>query len=233
MEAHYMTAIDKLRAAFVSQMTRNVDPHEELLCILELGETRTAGMPLLIPPERESWQDEAADEEEPEYLTLFDMFCVLDEIKELSARPPINRDDEPIATDPGARYMQILAEWEDDKRKLSFYKEREKENRLVLFAGTFPNPIEGTQKFKLADGRTIKGQYKINRKIEEAALPVALAHMRELGVANTDALVSYKPTLAKREWNTLSIENKLAFSPAIVATPGTPTLDVELPKGSK
>ncbi len=230
-----MTAIEKLRAAFADQFKRNVDPHSELIwtgpeaALISSAADLTA---LMAKPERESWQDDDG-EDEAEPLTLFDMMAVMDEIAELMQRPPVDREAQPIATDPGERYMQILAEWQDDKRKLAFYKEREKENRLTLFAGTFPNPKEGTQSFKLADGRTVKAQYKINRKVDEAALPATLARMRELGVANADALVTYKPSLAKREWNTLSPENKLVFSDAIIATPGTPTLEVELPKGSK
>jgi len=229
-----MTALEKLRAAFAAQINRNVDPHEEYIFVSSQRSFMGDGIAeaLQITPERESWQDDAEDEE-PEYLTLFDMICALDEIKELEQRPPVEREDEAVETDPGKRYMQILAQWRDDRAKLAFYKEREKENRVVLFAGAFPNPVEGTQRFKLADGSTIKGGYKINRKIDEAALPATLAAMREAGVANTDVLVTYKPTLAKREWNALSDEHKLLFSAAVIATPGTPTLDIEPPKARK
>lgn len=225
-----MTALDKLRSAFEAQITRNIDPHSELILV---GTGVNDCVSLEVKPERESWQEDESDDDEVEHLTLFDMMSALDEIKELAARPPVDLEAHPIETDPGKRFMQILAEWQDNKRKLAYYKEQEKEQRLILFAGTFPNPVEGVQRHKLPDGRSIKAQYKINRKLEEAALPVTLARMRELGVANTDALVNYKPTLAKREWNTLSDEMKLEFSPAVIATPGTPTLDIELPKGLK
>lgn len=229
-----MTAIDKLRAAFAAQITRNVDPHSEFIMVGALGAagelTDIPAMLMAMPEPEESWQDPDPDAE-AEPLTLFDMMAVLDEIAELSQRPPVDRAAEPEETDPGKRYMQLLAEWQDNRRKLAYYKEQEGTQRRVLFAGTFPNPVEGTNKHKLPDGRTIKGQYKIGRKLDEAALPATLARMRELGVANTDALVNYKPSLAKREWNTLSDEMKLEFSPAVIATPGMPGLDVEMPKG--
>ena len=228
-----MTAIDKLRAALAPHMKRNVDPHEEFVIlgpepslVSSSGDLRY----LDVPPERESWQDDDGDDY-PEPLTLFDMLCVLDEVAELLQRPPVERADEQPSADPGVRFMQILEQWIDDKRKLAFYKEREKEARVLLFNATFPAPVEGTQKHKLPDGRTIKAQYKINRKIDEAALPLVLAHMRELGVANADVLVTYKPALAKREWNSLSDACKLEFSAAIISSPSTPTLDIELPKG--
>ncbi len=50
--------------------------------------------------------------------------------------------------------------------------------------------------------------------------------MRKRGVANADALVKMKPELAKKEWNTLSDELKLVFSPAIVSSPGMPGLEI-------
>lgn len=224
-----MTALEKLRSAFADQLKRNVDPHEEFIFVGSQSSFMADGIAeaLIVPPERESWQDDEQDEE-PEYLSLFDVAAALDEIAELEKREPLPAP-EPVAN-PADAYLALLAQWQDDRTKLAFYKEREAENRRILFAGAFPNPVEGTQRHKLPDGRTIKGQYKIGRKIDEAALPATLQHMRELGVANADVLVSYKPSLAKREWNTLSDDNKLAFSAAVIATPGMPTLDIEMPK---
>lgn len=130
----------------------------------------------------------------------------------------------------GDAYMDMLAEWEVAKEILDRAKELELDMRLKLFAGAFPNPKEGTNTHKLPDGRELKGQHKVNRSIDEAALPAVLEQLRALGVANTDALVRYKPELAKREWNDLSDENKLVFSAAVIATPGTPQFDVVTPK---
>lgn len=130
----------------------------------------------------------------------------------------------------GDAYMDMLKEWEVCKEILDRVKELELDNRLKLFAGAFPNPKEGTNTHKLPDGREIKGQHVVSRSIDEAALPAVLDQLRALGVANTDALVRWKPELAKREWNDLSGENKLVFSPAVIARPGTPQFDVITPK---
>lgn len=127
-------------------------------------------------------------------------------------------------------YLRMLDAWEQIALLQAQIKEAELGMRLRLFQGAFANPKEGTNTHMLPDGRAIKGQFKVNRYIDEAALPVTLAALREHGVANTDALVRYKPELAKSEWNTLSDEAKLMFSPAIVATPGTPSLEVVIPK---
>lgn len=130
----------------------------------------------------------------------------------------------------GDPYMDMLAEWEVASKALDEIKAIELDLRLKLFAGAFANPKEGTNTHHLPDGRDIKGQYKINRRIDEAALPAVLETLREHGVANTDALVRFKPELNKREWDSLSDESKLLFSPAVIATPGTPSFDVVVPK---
>ena len=127
-------------------------------------------------------------------------------------------------------YLRMLDAWEMTCHLLAQIKDAEMNMRLRLFQGAFANPKEGTNTHKLPDGREIKGQYVISRRIDEAALPSTLAALREHGVANTDALVRYKPELAKREWNSLSDEAKLMFSPAVIAVPGTPQLDVVIPK---
>src|SRR5882672_4261083 len=116
-----MTALDKLRSAFETQITRNVDLHEEFVYV---GAKDDLGpLPSLeVKSERESWQEDEPDDEEVEYLTLFDVLCALDEIKELAARPPIDLEAHPIETDPGKRFMQILESWQDNKRKLAYYK---------------------------------------------------------------------------------------------------------------
>lgn len=127
-------------------------------------------------------------------------------------------------------YIRMLDTWEKVALLQAQIKEAEMEMRLRLFQGAFANPKEGTNTHVLPDGRAIKGQFKVNRYIDEAALPSTLQALREHGVANTDALVRYKPELAKSEWNSLSDEARLMFSPAIVATPGTPSLEIVIPK---
>lgn len=220
-----MTAIEKLRAAFASQASRNVSLHDEYIMVGQ-DDGSVGEVVRYVEP-----ADYGQDDNDPEPLTVFDMLEALREIEELAKREPLPFKQ--VITDPNEAYMAILAEWEDDKRKLSYYKEQEGEKRRILFAGAFPNPKEGTNRHKLPDGRQVVGKYTIGRKIDEAALPVTLQAMREAGVANTDVLVSYKPSLAKREWNTLSEDNKLLFSAAVIATPGMPGLEIEQAKGGR
>lgn len=127
-------------------------------------------------------------------------------------------------------YLRMLDAWEQVDQLRALVQDCELDMRLRLFAGAFANPKEGTNSHKLPDGRVLKGQHKINRYINEEALAVTLDAMRKAGVANTDALVRYKPELAKSEWNTLSDEMKLLFSPAISSKPGTPSFEITIPK---
>lgn len=127
-------------------------------------------------------------------------------------------------------YMRLLDQWEQLSLLGSIIGEKEMDTRKILFAGAFPNPKENTNVHKLPDGREIVGMHKINRRIDEAALTVTLDAMREAGVANYDKLVKYKPELAKSEWNSLSDEMKLKFSPAVISTPGSPSLEIRIPK---
>jgi hypothetical protein len=130
-------------------------------------------------------------------------------------------------------YLRMLGAWEQVSLLLSLVKDCEMDMRLKLFAGAFPNPKEGTNVHKMPDGRELVGQHKVTRKIDEAALAPVLAAMRAAGVANTDKLVRYKPELAKSEWNSLSDENKIRFSPAVIATPGSPTFEIRIPKRAR
>lgn len=129
-------------------------------------------------------------------------------------------------------YLQLLSEWEEIKREMDALKVKELDKRLLLCAGAFANPKEGTNTHKLPDGRKVVAKYTTNRKIDEAALQSALTAVREAGCANHDRLVRMKPELAKAEWNTLSDEMKLLFSPAVIATPGTPQLEITPAKGA-
>lgn len=157
-----------------------------------------------------------------------DSFCVPLGALFHAEHSSVLEDDTPLGNvDP---YMRLLGRWEQVSLLCSLFGEAEMDMRKTLFAGAFPNPKENTNVHKLPDGREIVGQHKINRRIDEAALKVTLDAMREAGVANWDKLVKFKPELAKSEWNSLSDEMKLKFSPAVISTPGSPSLEIRVPK---
>lgn len=124
-----------------------------------------------------------------------------------------------------------MREWQEAKRLLDINKAVEIKLRKELFGEFFPIPEEGTNTFELPEGWKIKGGYKLERKVDEAALPAVNAQLDDLGVA-FDKLVAFKPSLVKKEWNKLSEEAKLVFDEALITKPGTPTLEVVPPKES-
>ncbi len=130
-------------------------------------------------------------------------------------------------------YLDLLERWQETVKLLASFKEQEAEQRRMLFSGAFPNPKEGVQRHQLPDGNCIKGEYKITRSLELSSLPHCLHALQEAGVANVDGLVRYKPELAVSEWRCLSDESKLMFAPAVIATPGMPSLTIEAPKEKK
>ena len=94
--------------------------------------------------------------------------------------------------------------------------------------GLFPNPVEGTNKYPLSDGWVLKMTYRIERKIDEAALALNLARLTENNIS-ADKLVVKKPELSKRAYNGLTVEEKLIFDECLIIKPGSASLEIVLP----
>lgn len=110
--------------------------------------------------------------------------------------------------------------------------EREQALRKEVFALFFPEPTEGTNNFGLEADWKLKGVYKIDRKIDEAALPAVQSQLRELGV-NPDPLVKMTPSLDTKAYKSLQTLNADAckvFEQALTIKPGSPTLELVAPK---
>lgn len=125
--------------------------------------------------------------------------------------------------------MQELNEWYKLQEQLDTIKAKELEMRKRIFGAAFPNPTEGSKdnKLPLAEGWILQGDYKINRKVDEATV-------HTLNTGNTaplvDKLFNFKPTLILKEWKALSPEDLVTMADAVTETPGTPSLKIVLPK---
>lgn len=128
-----------------------------------------------------------------------------------------------------------LQEWQTallyamDAKKLV---EREQELRKEVFGMFFELPKEGVNAFDLANGWKLKGTYKLERKIDEAALPAIKEVLAKLQV-NSDVLIKWKPELAITEYKSLLILNPEAvkvFDQVLTTKPGSPTLELVPPK---
>lgn len=112
--------------------------------------------------------------------------------------------------------------------------EAEQSLRKEVMALFFPEPVEGTNKFDLEAGWSLKATHKIERKVDEAALPAVLQQLREMGV-NPDPLIRTKPDLDTKAYKSLVQINPDAahvFEQALTIKPGSPTVELVPPKAA-
>lgn len=112
--------------------------------------------------------------------------------------------------------------------------EAEQALRKEVMALFFPEPVEGTNKFELEAGWSLKATHKIERKVDEAALPAVLQQLREMGV-NPDPLIRTKHDLDTKAYKSLAQINPDAahvFEQALTIKPGSPTVELVPPKAA-
>lgn len=128
-----------------------------------------------------------------------------------------------------AQFMQALLEWDQVKKDAALLAQREMELRMFVFKAGFKDPKEGTNKRPLAGGYVLNAVHKINRTIDRAALPTMNELLTEKGVS-PDSIIQYKPELSVSGYKAQSDEVRAIVDMAIVAKPGTPSLEIVLPK---
>lgn len=124
-----------------------------------------------------------------------------------------------------------LSEWYRLKQEVSRLQASERLLRAKIFGGLFPEPTEGTNSFALADGYVLKATHKIDRTIDEAALSVNKERYAAMGIS-IEKLVRLKPELTMRAYRALTDEQRNAFDESLTIKPGSPSLDIVLPKKS-
>lgn len=125
--------------------------------------------------------------------------------------------------------QEELSQWFEAAQQLAKWKDLENKLRVKIFGDAFTNPREGTNKFALADGWVMNGTYVINRKVDVASLKNLGDEFAESKIP-TDALFKYEPTLVKSAYNLLTDEQRLLVDRALIIKPGTPQLEIKLPK---
>lgn len=124
-------------------------------------------------------------------------------------------------------YYELLDKWVEAAEMKKRWEREENKLRAELFGGTFPNPTEGVNKHELPDGRVVKGTYKLNRKIDEAALPSVEAAMRDKFQIDPESnLIRRKPELAVGAYKKLTEEQRAVFDEAVISKPGSPTIEI-------
>lgn len=132
-----------------------------------------------------------------------------------------------MAEETTVDFEQRLWEWKQTADHLRALKDKEAKLRAQLFGFFFTEPTEGTNTIDLARGWKLKGIHKINRNIDEAALPATL---EELGEGMEEKLITYKPQLNMREYKKLTDEQRQTLDHALIVKPGAPTLEIVPPK---
>lgn len=131
--------------------------------------------------------------------------------------------------------MKLLEEWRRAKAEADAVKPiiaKEQELRKQVFAAFYPDPKEGTNTLDLAEGWKLKGVYKLDRKIDEAALPAVTEQLREMGV-NADTLVKWSPNLKTATYKELTAEQRAVFDQALIIKPGLPAIELVAPKAKE
>lgn len=123
--------------------------------------------------------------------------------------------------------LAAVVEWQ----ALTEWMEKAKTRELELrngFARLFTEPKEGVNHLLTADGFDLVLDYKVNRKLDVAALDAVMAELpedsafRQLGV-----LIEYKPSLVMKGYRALPDDQKLIFCQALTETAGTPSLEIK------
>ena len=125
-----------------------------------------------------------------------------------------------------------LAKWREISGQIRALGEQEMALRKELFGEAFATPVEGTNTLELAAGWKLKGVYKINRKVDETALPAIREKLASVGVS-VDPLIKWSPDLEIRAYRAMSDATKSIFDQCLIIKPGAPALELVPPAAKK
>lgn len=125
-----------------------------------------------------------------------------------------------------------LSTWYTLTEKLDKVKTDEMVLRLKIFKRCFPNPVEGTNSFNLADGYVLKAKHNINRKVDEPVLTVMTEKLQEREIV-VDDLFKRNPTLVIDEYRKLTEEQLKIVDQCLEIKPGAPQMEIVQPKRKK
>jgi len=132
----------------------------------------------------------------------------------------------------------LLARWYELKQQLASVKhliEEERELRKQVQDTLFPNPKEGVNNYALQGGWSLKFTFKIDRKVDEPALPAVYELLRARNLI-PESYIDYKPQLNTKEYKELKKqypEAALQLEQALIIKPGSHTLELVAPKETR
>lgn len=120
-------------------------------------------------------------------------------------------------------------EWYNLQGQLATLKARESVLRAKIFQANFTDPREGTNKVPLSEGWILKATHVLNRTVDIAGFTAMRDELAAAAIP-CDQIIKYKPELAISVYRTLTQEQMNLFDRVITIKPGTPQLEVVLPK---
>lgn len=135
-----------------------------------------------------------------------------------------------------------IADWYTLKQELGRLKAKEALLRMRIFRAFFKDPKEGMNNFELSKlgdttGALLKATHVINREVDIGAMDALRAATSAEGYngpkLDFGKLLRFKPEVVTKEYRTLTDEERHLFDTALVIKPGSPTVDVEIPKRPK
>lgn len=104
--------------------------------------------------------------------------------------------------------------------------------RKKIASALFPNPVEGTNKYPLAEGYVLNLQHKIDRTLDEAVFMAMRDEFASNGIAVND-IVERKPALKLAVYRELTEGQAKLFDNALTIKPASPSMKIELPASAK
>jgi len=133
---------------------------------------------------------------------------------------------------------QDLVTWFKKKAQLAKLKGEEAMLRSRIFKHYFPNPTEGSKENKVplndGTGAILQADHVINRTVDEQQLEglkeAMFAEGSNLPQLDLTKLIRWKPELNKAEYNKLTADEKLVFDRCLIIKPGSPQMEIKIPK---
>lgn len=106
----------------------------------------------------------------------------------------------------------------------------EKTLRLEMAKKWFPNPVEGsTNKFDIGFGKLLELTHRITRKLDEAALDVAVME-HKISPDLISQVIKYKAEVSTSGYKALSADDAKLFADIVTVEDGMPGLKIITPK---
>lgn len=125
-----------------------------------------------------------------------------------------------------------LEVWYALSKELAELKAKEMNLRKKLFDAYFQEPVEGTNKFPLANGFALNGKYVISRTVDQALLQASMDNLRSKQII-VDEVIRWKPELVISAYRKLTKEQLHAIDQCLDIKAGSPSLEIVFPKESK